>query len=79
MSVKSELIEYRKELQGEIMALPASLFPKEFQDFVKRGSDMNVISWNKEMIYDDGVPTDTLRDLKVLTEKRLDAHRSGIL
>ena len=79
MSIKNKLMEYRKELQEEILSLPASMFPKEFQDFIKRGEDMSTITWNKSMIEDPGVPLDTLIDLKVLTEKRIDLYKQGLL
>lgn len=77
MSALKQHKEDRKRIQGEIISLPASLFPKEFQDFVLRGEEHEVISWNEKMIFDEGLPFERLLQLKVLTERRLELYNEG--
>lgn len=58
----------RKALQQKILDLDPSAVPHIFHDFTLRGEQG--ISWRKPMILDEGTPTDKLRDLHTLTEKR---------
>lgn len=62
------------EMQDEILALPASLFPMEFEEFIIRDVPNQIIKWNEPMVRDDGVPFNTLRNLKVLTQNRLELY-----
>jgi hypothetical protein len=78
-NAKEQHLKDREILQEEILSLPASFFPKEFQDFVIRGENMDVISWNESMIKDPGVPFNTLTNLKTLTENRIELHSQGLL
>ena len=75
----SNHLDDRKTLQQEILALPPSMFPPVFQDFIVRGADMDVMGWNEKMILDEGTPFNTLRNLKVLTENRFELHKLGLL
>ncbi len=78
-SSKEQHLKDREDLQEEILSLPPSLFPKEFQDFVVRGENKDIIEWNEKMIRDPGVPFTTLRNLKVLTENRKELYSQGLL
>lgn len=70
-----ELLRLAKiDMQDDILKLPASLFPKEFEEFIIRDVPNQLIKWNEIMIRDEGTPFNTLRNLKVLTENRLEIY-----
>lgn len=61
--------QYRANLIERITDLPASICCPVFVDYTLRG-DREVIQWNMDMLLDNGVPLNQLRDLCVLTENR---------
>ena len=69
----------REELINKILSLPASMFPKEFQDFILRGDEYEVLQWNENMVRDEGVPFNTLTSLYILTKNRIDLYSQGLL
>lgn len=69
-----DMKEYRNELIGRILDLPASICPEVFSDYTKRG-DTPVITWNTSMLEDNGVPISQLRDLCVLVENKAESMK----
>ncbi len=70
-----ELLKADKlRIQEEILNLPASMFPMEFQDFIIRDIPNEKIIWNESMIRDEGTPFTTLLSLKTLTSNRLEHY-----
>lgn len=67
---KEGIKNYRTELQERILSLPASLCPFDYQDFTVRGEGKDTITWNQEMIKNEGLSLDRLRDICVIVEKR---------
>ena len=57
-----ELKNYRAELVSRIVDLSPMYCPPLFKDFIVNGL------WNKDMLENEGVPLQTLRDLAVLME-----------
>lgn len=78
-SAKQKHLEDKKRIAEEILSLPASLFPKEFEDFIIRDIPNQKITWNETMVRDKGVPFITLLNLKILTENRKDSYSQGLL
>lgn len=78
-NAKEQHLKDRERIQEEILALPASMFPKEFQDFVVRGESMDIMGWDENMIRDPGVPFITLLNLKTLTKNRIELYSQGLL
>ena len=78
-NVKKRHIEDKKKIAEEILNLPASLFPKEFEDFIIRDIPNQKILWNEKMVKDEGVPFITLLNLRTLTENRRDLYSQGLL
>ena len=66
--------EYRAQLIGRILDIPASICPDIFHDYTQRG-DTPVITWNTKMLQDNGVPISQLRDLCTLCENRAESMR----
>jgi hypothetical protein len=68
---KKQLKEFRKTSIERILVIPASLCPQWFTDFTVRG-DVGEVKWNEEMLRDEGLPLDRIRDLKIMLENRLE-------
>lgn len=69
---------YRSQLIRRITSLPASVCPGIFTDYTIRGEGHSTIEWNTDMLLDEGVPTDQLRDLCVLTENKAEALKINL-
>lgn len=80
-SGKSEKVDkewapkYRALLIKRINDLPASICPEPFQDYTVRGEGKVTIMWNTDMLLDNGVPINQLRDLCVLLENKAETMR----
>lgn len=79
VNAKQQHNEDKKRLAEEILTLPASFFPKEFEDFIIRDIPNEKIIWNESMVKDQGVPFITLLNLKTLTKKRQEFYSQGLL
>lgn len=66
---KKQIKEYRISVIKRIQDLSPSLCPWEFQDYLVR--DGEKISWNTNMLEDEGVPIKTLTDMCTLIENKL--------
>ncbi len=67
--------DYRNNLIKRITDLPASVCPDVFIDFTIRGEGITKIEWNIDMLLDEGVPVERLRDLCTLTERKAELIR----
>ena len=63
--------EYRADLLKRITDIPASLCPWPFRDFTNRGEEQKEITWNTDMLMDEGMETERLRQLTVLLENSI--------
>lgn len=61
--------EYRTDLIKRITDQSASICPEIFKDFTLHG-DRAKVDWNMDMLVDNGVPTNRLRDIAVLVENK---------
>lgn len=61
---------YRGSVIKRITDISASLCPSEFVDFTLRGQGRGEIEWNTDMLIDDGLPTNRLRELCAILENR---------
>jgi hypothetical protein len=61
--------KYKASLIQRITDLPASLCPEPFADYTVRG-DTKIITWNIDMLIDNGNPVNRLRDLCVMLENK---------
>lgn len=77
--LRKEIVTYRKGLITRILSIPAELAGERYLDFVTRDFDKKKISWNKEMIQDEGMELEKLRDMAVILEKRADAFSNNDL
>jgi hypothetical protein len=66
---KKQIIEYRKSLIERIKNIPAVHAPEQFWNF--RLIENQTINWNINMLSDEGIPIDTLRELCVRMENKL--------
>lgn len=78
-SAKQQHVEDKRNLARKILTLPATFFPKEFEDFIIRDIPNEKIIWNESMVLDEGVPYITLYNLSTLTQKRWDLYSQGLL
>ena len=62
--------EYRGQLVGRILEVPAAICHDIFQDFTLRGEGKSVIAWNETMLRDKGMPVTRLRDICVMLENK---------
>lgn len=67
---KSFFKDYRSGLVERILSITAAICPEEYYDFTVRGENRNVITWNENMLKDEGVGLDRLRNLCVLLENK---------
>lgn len=74
----ASLSAYRTNLIQRILFIPASLCPKEYQDFVIAG-DVGVLKWDEKAISDQGMSIDRLRPLCVQLENRAEVMGLSIL
>ena len=72
--LQEQLKNSKKELQDRILAIPAVMYPEPFMDFILRGENYEVVSWNEPMIRDEGTPYNTLYNLWVLTDNKYDFY-----
>lgn len=69
-----DLKKYRADIIKRITDLPASICPSIFTDYTIKG-DRDNIDWNIDMLLDEGVPMNQLRDLLTLLENKADIMR----
>lgn len=70
---------YRSQLIKRIIDLPASVCPGIFTDYTIRGEGHSTIEWNTDMLIDEGVPTNQLKDLCTLCENKAESLKINIL
>lgn len=70
---KSGLKDYKKQIINRILSIPPSVCPEIFHDFTKRGEIG--ISWDKDMLNDEGVPLERLRDILTMLENKIVIER----
>lgn len=63
-------MDYRSQLIQKILKHSPSICPEPFQDFTVRGEGKTKIEWNSDMLIDNGVPLDRLRDLQTLLDNQ---------
>lgn len=62
--------KYRENLIQRILEHSASICPEIFTDFTLRGEGKKGIEWNTDMLIDNGVPSQRLRELATMLENR---------
>jgi len=71
--------QYREELIERIIHVPAVYCPMEYQDFTNsRGENVTTITWNTQMLSDEGLQISRLRGLAVMLENKADHMRITI-
>ena len=74
-SLQSDLQKYRSELQSFILKEHASLCPPHMrQIFVSSNELGESLDWKINAVKDKGLSLDTLRDLKILVERRKELY-----
>lgn len=71
------MMNYREQLIRRITKMPPSICPNVFIDFTLRG-EREKIEWNVDMLVDNGIPTNQLRDLCTLLENRAEEKHINI-
>lgn len=77
--VRKLLVDYRKSLAKRILACPAEMCGDKYMDFVRRDFEQQRVTWIKEMLEDQGIDLDRLRDMAVTVEKRWEFYQENKL
>lgn len=72
-AIKDANRAYKKFVIENILDIPASICPYEYQDFTVRGEGVSAILWNESMIRDEGLDIVKLTSLLNILENRLES------